>query len=345
MLNVFKKIDKNQIFVGIAIIAIIIVGILIYGSPNGGTAINLFGPSNEEIGERAVSYINNNGLSSTLASLVSVSNEDGLVKIKIKIDTQEFDSYATKSGKLFFPQGFDMSGEAENTNNTDASDVGNQTDSQTPEEAAASINKLSSPMLEAYVVSKCPFGLQLQRAMAKAVEEQPSLAPYLKPRYIGSVSSDGKTIEAMHGEPEATENLRQICIREEQADKYWNYISCHIKAGETKTCESSTGVDSAKLSACIANPSLGVAYAKEDFDLSSKYSAFASPTMVLNEAVTSSSAFGGRSADAMRSMVCAGFETQPEFCAQELDKTQAATSFSAGYAGSGSSSSAAECGI
>jgi hypothetical protein len=28
-------------------------------------------------------------------------------------------------------------------------------------------------------------------------------------------------IASMHGDEEAKENLRQICIREEQKDKYW----------------------------------------------------------------------------------------------------------------------------
>jgi hypothetical protein len=40
----------------------------------------------------------------------------------------------------------------------------------------------------------------------------------MKARYIGTVS--GTTITAMHGEAEAKENLRQICIREEQSTKY-----------------------------------------------------------------------------------------------------------------------------
>jgi len=31
---------------------------------------------------------------------------------------------------------------------------------------------------------------------------------------------------------EAKENLKQICIREEQSDKYWNYAGCYINGGQ-----------------------------------------------------------------------------------------------------------------
>jgi len=38
------------------------------------------------------------------------------------------------------------------------------------------------------------------------------------------------TIKSMHGAAEAQENLRQICIREEQSGKYWDYVRCYIEA-------------------------------------------------------------------------------------------------------------------
>ena len=78
----------------------------------------------------------------------------------------------------------------------------------------------------------------------------------------------------MHGPEEAQENLRQICIREEQPAKYWNYISCYMKKttataasgmplGDSTGCQASTGVDTAKLNACVSDPSRGLAYAKK----------------------------------------------------------------------------------
>jgi copper chaperone CopZ len=206
--------------------------------------------------------------------------------------------------------------------------VAQQQQVQQPQ-AATSLQKTDSPILEAYVVTRCPYGIQMQRAMADAVKNQPALAEYLKVRYIGSVS--GSTITSMHGPAEATENLRQICLREEQPAKYWSYVSCQMKSGDTAGCETSTGVDSTKLSACTTDPSRGVAYAQKDFVLDSQYGVQGSPTLILNGAQISESSYGGRSSDGVKSMVCAGFNSQPSFCSAQLNTAQATTSFSETY--------------
>ena len=65
--------------------------------------------------------------------------------------------------------------------------------------------------------------------------------------------------------------------------------------GDSKTCQASTGVDSAKLSACISDTSRGLAYAKADFALATKYNVQGSPTLILNGTEASEFDFGGRS--------------------------------------------------
>lgn len=196
-------------------------------------------------------------------------------------------------------------------------------------QASTTVQKSDSPILEAYVVARCPYGLQMQRAMVDAVKNIPALAQYLKVRYIGSVS--GNTITSMHGSAEATENLRQICIREEQPAKYWNYTACQMKKGDTAGCESSTGVDSAKLSACISDPSRGVAYAQKDFTLNGQYNIQGSPTLILNGAQVSESNYESRSSDGVKKIVCSGFNSQPSFCSTKLNTVQATASFSETY--------------
>ena len=326
--NKFKHIDRNTILIGIAVVAIIITGVLIFANSNHAfTFPTIFGMSDQQIGKAAVDYINNNQLSQTPASLVSVSEESGLVKIKIAIGSQQFDSYVTKDGKLLFPKTpIDMNPKKTSAP-TDQNASANSNNTQT------SVTKSDSPILEAFVVARCPYGLQMQRAMADAVKNMPSLAQYIKVRYLGSVS--GNTITSMHGEAEAKENLRQICIREEQPVKYWDYVSCQMKvAGIETSCEQSMGVDSAKLSACTSDPSKGVAYAKKDFDLSTKYKAGGSPTLVLNGTTISESKYGGRSSDGVKSMACAGFNSEPSFCSTKLNTTAAAASFSSTYSSS-----------
>lgn len=313
--------NRNNIFIGIAIVGVVITAGLIFGENNPSFSMaSVFGKSKDEVGKAAIDYINNSGLSNTPASLVGVSEESGLVKIKIKIGTAEFDSYATKDGKLLFPQGFDM---AQKKTGSGANS------SQAAPKQPVAVQKNDSPSLEAYVVSRCPFGLQMQRAIADAVKNLPSLAQYVKVRYIGAVS--GNTITAMHGDAEAKENLRQICIRDEQPSKYWPYVSCQMIKGDTAGCEASTGVDSAKLSACMSTPSKGVAYAQKDFELATKYNVQGSPTLILNSAVISESSYGGRSSEGVKSMACDGFNSKPSFCSTKLNTAEATTSFSADY--------------
>jgi len=326
--------NKNTALIGLAVIGVIVAGILVFANNNSGDFkfSGLLGSSNEATAQKAIDYINNSGLSSSPASLVSTSEESGLLKIKIKIGANEFDSYVTKDGKLLFPQAIDIS---QSDANDSAATTNNQPTEEQKQQAASAIEKTDNPMLEAYVVSRCPYGIQMQRAMAEAVKTQPSLAQYIKVRYMGDVSN-GK-VTAMHGDAEATENLRQICIREEQPVKYWDYVACQMQAGDTAGCEKSTGVDSAKLNSCVSSPSKGVAYAQKDFDLNTKYSVTGSPALVLNGANVSEFNFGGRSADAVKSIVCAAFNSDPGFCSVDLKTSQAAVSFSVTYEGAGGS--------
>ena len=343
-LNKFKTMDRNTILVCVAVVAIVITGVLIIANSYHSFSLpNLFGYSDKQIGQKVVDYINSNQLSQTPASLVGVSETSGLVKVKIKIGTNEFDSYATKDGKLLFPQAFDMTPKKtaaaaeQNTNSTQAK----------------AVVKAATPVLEAYVVSSCPYGLQMQRAFADAVKSVPALASDVVIRYIGDVSN-GK-VESMHGPEEAAENLRQICIRQEQPTKYWSYVSCYMKKttataaggmplGDSTGCLTSAGVDTAKLNTCVTDPSKGVAYAQKDFSLAAKYSVQGSPTLILNGSQVDESSYGGRSSDAVRAIVCAGSTAVPSFCSKTLNASPAAVSFSTTYAsGSGSVSSSANC--
>lgn len=323
------KWNRNNILVAIAVIAVIVTGVLIFTQNNKSFSVSSFlgmGLSDQQIADRVIRYINENDLSASPASLVSFSSESGLVKVKLEISGNEYDSYASKDGKLMFPQAFDMS-------EMDDDDSGEDGGSTT-------VQKTDDPILEAYVVSRCPYGLQMQRAMAEAVSENPELASYMEVRYMGSVS--GNTITSMHGDEEAQENLRQICIREEQPAKYWSYVACQMKAADTeKSCEYSTGVDSAKLSACVSDSSRGIAYASEDFDLNDQYGITGSPTLVLNGTVIDGS---GRSANGVKSDICSGFSTEADFCSSVLNTAAAAVSFSSTYASaSGDADSSAGC--
>ena len=92
----------------------------------------------------------------------------------------------------------------------------------------------------------------------------------------------------------------------------------------------------------MTDSSRGLRYAQEDFDAQELYGVTGSPTLILNGQRVSENDFGGRTAQALKSLLCCGFESQPGFCSQDLNADPAATGFSEDYA-SGNSGSSGDC--
>ncbi len=282
----------------------------------------------EEATNQAVQFINTNFMKgATKASLVGKPFEkEGLYAFTLKVGSQSFVSYVTKDGKLLFPQAFDVS-KMENQTQANAN-----TNNKTPKKVSCkSVKKEVQPKLQAFVVSYCPFGLQMQRVLTTIVDKIPSLAKEVEIRYMGSVAN-GK-ITSMHGQKEAQENLRQICLREEQPNSFFPYLTCHIRKDDVDGCLKSSKVDEKKLQGCMQSSSRGLAYAKKDFALQDKYHVTGSPTLFLNGERMSESDFGGRTAQAVKSLICCGFEDKPAVCSKTLESYQVPTGFSSTYTG------------
>ena len=314
-----KKLRIWQIFTivfGLLFIASIFTG-------NFGLALN-----SNAVAENAINYINTVLLQGqATAKLVSMKSENGLYNLKIDINGKEITTYLSKDGSLLFPSVINIKEEVQPTQQTEK------------KVTCDNIKKTDKPIMDAFIVSNCPYGLQMQRALAPVAE---LLKDNIKVRYLGSI--ENRNVTSMHGDKEATENLRQICIREEQSDKYWSYTSCYIKDGNSDSCLASVQIDKDKLNDCMASDK-GLEYAKEDFDLSEKFSVSSSPTLILDNVKVSEYDFGGRSADALKTLLCCAFETQPESCKTQLDTVQANTSFSQSYSSSSSpTAQAASCG-
>jgi hypothetical protein len=264
----------------------------------------------------------------------------GLYQFELNLDMngtpRTFTSYMTKDEKIFFTTG------------TVLSELGKTPDAaqqQQPAQAkltCADVKKADTAKVTAYVVSGCPFGLQMQRVMNKAITEQPALASLFDVKYIGAIT-DGK-ITSMHGDEEAKENLRQICIREEQKALYWPYVACYMKEGKTDACLTQTGVNTSNLTACTTDAKRGFAFAQKDFDLQAKYSIGSSPTLLVNDSqIVSEFDFGGRTADALKQVACCGSTTAGSYCSKDLTKTEVATAFSVTEEAAAGGAAAANC--
>lgn len=108
-----EKFTKNLIPIAIIIAGLAIAGAMIYinQSEVKETSETL---SSQKIAEKVINYINQNIPEGITASLMEISEENGLYKIHLKVGEIEYDSYATKDGKLLFPEGIDLEEASEN---------------------------------------------------------------------------------------------------------------------------------------------------------------------------------------------------------------------------------------
>ena len=249
----------------------------------------------------------------------TVKEANGVYEFELKMQNQTYTSYITKDGKMLFTSGIKL----------DDSDKKTAAPSTTPQKklTESDLKKTDKSTLTAFVVANCPYGLQTQRLFKKVLEEVPGMAENLKVKYIGSIVN-GK-ITAMHGDEEAKENLKQICIRDEQNSLYWPYVNCYMQEGKTDACLASVGVDTAMLTACTEDPKRGNAFAQKDFDAGKKFNVSGSPTLVLNDAqIVSEFDFGGRVPNAMKTLVCGGSKTPADYCANDISTKDVAVSMS-----------------
>lgn len=268
----------------------------------------------------------------------SIKETNGVYEFELELQgatAQKYTSYITKDGKILFTSGIKLD------------DLNKQQGAQPTPEKKMSCNdlpKAEEASLTAFIVSNCPYGLQMQRVVKKALSEAPDLASNLAVKYIGAISN-GK-ITSMHGDKEAQENLKQICIREEQSDKYWPYVSCYMQEGKSEECSTTAGINKANLDSCISDPKRGLAFAQKDFDAANKFSIGGSPTLLLNnKQIVSEFDFGGRNANSLKDIVCCGSSTKGEPCGKTLSKSDMATSFSlTEETSTTNSSTAANCG-
>jgi len=272
--------------------------------------------SKETTAQKAVDYISANYLAAGVtAKLVSVTEESGLYKVSIKFSSSQGDQvssmYMTRDGKYLFPSAYPMTMQT----------TGSATSGKTVAESCTAQSKQEDAALEVFVVSYCPYGTQMQGVLADVVTGVPDLAKNIRVLYLGQVTNG--TIRSMHGSTEAAENLRQICIREEQPEIYWKYVACFINSSSAADCLKATGVDTAKLGTCTSSQGHGLAYAQEDFARADSYGATGSPTLILNGVRVSEFNFGGRNPEAVKTLLCCGFTSQPGSCSTVLSNVTA----------------------
>ncbi|VVB77540.1 Thioredoxin [uncultured archaeon] len=295
----------------LGVVTILLVAMIFTGKTTGNVI------SGETAGKQLTEYLNKQ----TQGGVDYVSNLDkgNLYEIKVKYQGQEIPVYTTKDGKYFIQSAADMT--ASPSANTNANS----------QEPVKEVVKSDKPKVELFVMTHCPYGTQAEKG------------------FIPTLKALGNKVDAkvrfvhyfMHGDKEEKETYNQVCIREEQSSKYFDYLTCFLAStgneDDAKKCLDTAKIDKTKLTACLSNDyKKAKEYYEIDKKLSNQYGVQGSPTLVINGAQINS----GRSAEALKTSICSGFNTSPSECSQKLSTDNPGPGFGTASSSGGSSPSA-----
>jgi glutaredoxin len=318
------------------IIAIGILSLVLTGCA-AKTAKNL---NPEEAKAKATEYINTVLLENNpdyKAEVTSISEENGIYKMMVKINDKEIDSYMTKDGGKFFDRTFDMTKQPEQPATDQAA---------APQNPIQTVNtKSAKPTVEIFVMSHCPYGTQIEKGILPAIKTLGDKVDF-KVKFCDY---------AMHGEKELVEQMTQYCIQKNEPAKIVPYLECYLgtqgDAAGTAKCVADNKINKTKLNSCIAATDkqykiksgfadkstwLNGSYPK--FDVfkadTDKYGVKGSPTLVINGEQISSS----RDSSSLLKTICSGFETAPGECQAQLSSENPSAGF--GYNAGGNATDA-----
>ena len=244
----------------------------------------------------------------------------------------------TKDGKQFFPEAMNM----EKQKNSPSQNSGN---SQSQQKTAQVDKKSENPKVELFVMSHCPYGTQMEKAMlpvAKTLGDK--------------IDFDLKFCDyAMHDKKELQEQMRQHCIKQEQPDELISYVDCFLAEQDSQKCMQNTGIDQSAVESCTARVDKEYGIMEKYNDKSTwksgrfpvfpvyqeandKYGISGSPALVVNEQEVQTS----RTPNALLKTICSAFESKPEECDQELSTSAPSPGF--GSSSNSGGSSGGSCG-
>ena len=198
---------------------------------------------------------------------------------------------------------------------------------------AVNLTKSDKPVVELFVMSYCPYGTQMEKALLPVQELLGSKAD-ISIKFVSYT---------MHGATETQENTRQYCMMQDAPDKFQAYLKCFLDSGNSTSCMASTAMDVTAISSCMtgAYTAFGLSDSGTSYPVyaadNQKYGVSGSPTLVINGAIVSAS----RSPEAVKVAICNAFTTAPAECNTALSTAQASPGFGSGTT---AASSAASCG-
>ena len=313
--------NKNKKII-VAIIALIVIAAIV----GGGFAFKAYWKKidvgSDAIKEKVQTFIKSNAPAEAKIDIKDITKEGDLYKVMISANGQDLPLYVTRDGKKLIEQPIDLD------QKTDTQNASAKTAAKTEAE-----QKNDVPTVDLFVMSYCPYGLQMERGILPVVE---ALGDKIKFN-LKFVSY------TLHGQKEVDENLNQYCIEKTQPTKLDAYLKCFWKksAGTADVCMKTVGINSAQIKTCVADATKQFSPTEKSFSINAddnaKYGVQGSPTLVVNGTTVSS----GRDSASILKAICSGFTTEPAECTKKLSVTAPSAGFD--DQASGGASSGAAC--
>ena len=256
----------------------------------------------------------------------SIEENNGLYALNLTVtsngQSQKATSYLSLDGKMFFVQGM----------NIDEVEAKTQDTTETTETATTTeYPKADKPTLEVYTMSFCPYG-QLANKLAAPVAKLISDVANIEPHWVVYPTDYYKGQEdkycvgdfcSMHGKYEVEENVRQMCVWENNPDKYWDYtlyIAANCNKANLDTCwkdaAESVSVSVSTIETCATNEGLTLLAAEKE--LNDKNGIRGSEHLRLNDMQLSMSDYRW-SSEKLKTLICNSFNDAPEICDKTID--------------------------
>ena len=147
--------------------------------------------------------------------------------------------------------------------------------------------RVGKPVLELFVMSYCPFGVQAEEKIIPIVKEFGDKIDF-KLQFIAQEkeapsAQDITPFTSLHGYPEVAENIRQLLIAQEYPDQYLDYILCRGKKLDKswEDCTQKLGIDVAKIQKLFDTPEAEQLF-RDNIQRAAELGVRASPTIFVD---------------------------------------------------------------
>jgi glutaredoxin len=279
----------------------------------------------EQAKQKALDFIKANLVQAgTEVNIKEISKDKGLYKLVIEIPGQEIISYITYDLSIFFPTALNIE------------EIETMRQQQTSELPKQEFPKTDTPEVKLFTQSFCPFGNQAENLIKPVVEalgEDVEIEPHyvLYENYQGGgpkycLDKENKFC-SMHGIDELKQDIRELCIYQDQKDKYWNFVTqvnfdCTVENVEEcwEEAAEKVGVKISLTKDCQTSQDEN--FSAKELALNKELDVSASPTLIINGVKYQ----GARTPEAYKNAICSAFNNPPESCKNVLSSESSATS-------------------